>query len=179
MIKALPYVVPLLALALAGSAQEHTSPYRGQEWRQVKALSPGEIRGLLAGEGMGLAKAAELNGYPGPAHVLALADELALDDAQLAATRNIERAMRTAAVETGRELVAAERELDRLFATRKVTHESLKATLERIAGLQAELRSIHLQAHIEQTALLTPAQIRRYIELRGYGGHDEERKHPH
>lgn len=171
--------VPLLAVAPAPSAQEHTSPYRGEELREIKALSPQEIDALLAGEGMGFAKAAELNGYPGPAHVLAIADELGLDQAQLEATQDIERRMRSAAVAAGRELVAAERELDRLFATRKVTRESLKAALERIAGLQAELRSIHLDAHLEQAKLLTPAQIRRYTELRGYGGHHEEREHTH
>ena len=33
---------------------------------------------LRAGRGMGLALAAELNGYPGPAHVLELADKLDL-----------------------------------------------------------------------------------------------------
>jgi Spy/CpxP family protein refolding chaperone len=172
-------VVALLAFALAAAAQEPTSPCRGEELREIKALSPQEIDALLAGEGMGFAKAAELNGYPGPAHVLALAEELELEESQLAATREIERKMRSAAVAAGRELVAAERELNRLFATRTVTSESLQAALENIAALRAELRSIHLEAHLEQAALLTPAQIRRYTELRGYGRPHEEREHPH
>ena len=42
------------------------SPYAGQESREIKSLSPAEVDGYLAGAGMGFAKAAELNGYPGP-----------------------------------------------------------------------------------------------------------------
>jgi hypothetical protein len=49
------------------------SPYAGQELRGIKALSQEDIEGLLAGTGIpfgGMAKPAELNGYPGPRHVL-------------------------------------------------------------------------------------------------------------
>jgi len=52
------------------------SPYVGQEQREIKSLSPDEVKDYLAGKGMGLAKAAELNHYPGPAHVLELASQL-------------------------------------------------------------------------------------------------------
>jgi len=38
-----------------------------------RSLAPEEIRGLQEGEGIGLARAAELNGYPGPAHILVAA----------------------------------------------------------------------------------------------------------
>ena len=76
----------LLALILAATpvaadtAHQH-SPYAGQEARDIKALSLEEIADLAAGRGMGLALAAELNGYPGPRHVLDLAPELGLEDA--------------------------------------------------------------------------------------------------
>ena len=49
------------------------SPYTGQEARGIKALSQDDIEGLLSGAGTpfgGMAKPAELNGYPGPRHVL-------------------------------------------------------------------------------------------------------------
>ena len=55
-----------------------SSPYSGLETRAIKALSDSQIADLKAGRGMGLALAAELNGYPGPMHVLELADELVL-----------------------------------------------------------------------------------------------------
>lgn len=51
-------------LAVGSSAQEAPSPYRGQEGREIKALSVEEIDSLQAGDGMGLAKAAELNIIP-------------------------------------------------------------------------------------------------------------------
>ena len=46
------------------------SPYAGMQARPVKALSDQQIADLKAGRGMGLALPAELNGYPGPSHVL-------------------------------------------------------------------------------------------------------------
>jgi len=58
------------------------TPYAGQQTRAIKALSDDDIASLLKGEGMGMAKAAELNGYPGPTHVLALAPQLKLTEPQ-------------------------------------------------------------------------------------------------
>jgi len=46
---------------------------------------------------MGLAKAAELNGYPGPKHVLELAGPLKLTSAQVAATEATYRRMNSRA----------------------------------------------------------------------------------
>ena len=63
------------------------SPYAGQESRDIKALSAEDVQGYVSGKGMGLAKAAELNGYPGPSHVLGLATELALTPEQTQQTR--------------------------------------------------------------------------------------------
>ena len=69
------------ALAQHGShhshgAQGQTSAYAGQQSREIKALSDQEVKDLQAGAGMGMAKAAELNRYPGPMHALELADQL-------------------------------------------------------------------------------------------------------
>src|SRR5687767_11125254 len=69
----------LFALAVGsqiGIAESADSPYVGQEDRAIKALDAKDVDGLLAGSGMGYAKAAELNGYPGPMHVLELAEKL-------------------------------------------------------------------------------------------------------
>ena len=54
-----------LALLAVSATANSQSPYVGQESREIKALSPQEISDYLSGKGMGLAKAAELNGYPG------------------------------------------------------------------------------------------------------------------
>lgn len=156
-------------------------PYAGQETREIKTLSPAEIEAYLAGEGSGLAKAAELNHYPGPAHVLELAGALALTPAQHERTEKIFRAMRAAARDLGAELVRRERALDRLFASGEATSESLRAALARIGHTHTALRRVHLQAHLEQRAVLTKEQVRHYDRLRGYGGgtggHRHERKH--
>lgn len=148
------------------------SPYAGEERRAIKALAPDQIEGLRAGRGMGFGRAAELNRYPGPMHVLELASELNLDEKQLEATRAIHARMKERAQSAGVRLVEAEGELDRLFREGSVTEVTLQNALEKIAGLQAEVRGAHLRAHVEQRAVLTPAQVDRYEELRGYGkGH--------
>lgn len=144
-------------------------PYAGQEQRTIKAMSEREIQDTLAGKGMGYAKAAELNHYPGPAHVLELAPKLELRDAQLTRTRAIHAAMQKDAVRAGQALVEKERELDRLFASKTINAELLRATLNEISRLQAEVRRVHLQAHLDQRVVLTEEQVTRYDTLRGYG----------
>ncbi len=165
-----------LALAAASSCALASSPYAGEEAREIKALSADEVEGLMAGRGMGYAKAAELNGYPGPAHVLELATQLTLTEEQLAKTRELHARMQREAQAAGRELVAAERELDALYRTQQATPERLSATLATVATRQAKVREAHLRAHIEQRALLSAQQVARYQELRGYaaGAH----RHP-
>lgn len=160
-------------------AQHGHSPYVGQESRSIKSLSSDEVRELLNGEGMGLAKAAELNGYPGPKHVLELADQLKLTSAQVAATEATFLEMKSRAKDVGAQIVERERTLDALFAGRTVTPEVLGRSIQQIGELQAELRTIHLDAHIAQLAILTPEQVTRYRELRGYGSPTPEHKHSH
>lgn len=172
-----------VTLSLAMVMAWAQSPYAGQEGRAIKALSDTEVAALLAGEGMGLARAGELNGYPGPLHVLELADELELSAAQRQGTETLFAEMQAQAQALGRELVAAERELDALFAARTITSESLQAATAQIGRLQGEIRQVHLDAHLRQTALLTPAQIDNYVRLRGYHharhaqGHDMQEHH--
>ena len=144
-------------------------PYAGQQTREIKALSTQEIDDLLNGRGMGLAKAAELNGYPGPLHTIEMAAELGLTPDQLEAVRDIKARMAAAAIPIGTEIVAVERELDQLFISGAVTKSGLDGLLTRLGGLQARLRGVHLAAHLDTRALLNANQIARYNELRGYG----------
>lgn len=166
---------PLIAIALAcaGAAQAEApaaTPYAGQQQRAIKSLSEGDVAGLLAGQGAGLAKAAELNGYPGPAHVLELAEELRLSESQAEATRTLMARHKREAARLGADLVEAERQLDGLFATRKATAASVDQATARIGALQAQLRAEHLRTHLAQTALLDARQVQRYAALRGYAG---------
>jgi hypothetical protein len=159
----------LFAFAGAACAETSPSPYAGEQLREIKALSATEQADLLAGRGMGLARAAELNGYPGPKHVLELAGELELSDAQRADTEALFAAMQRRAQRLGRDIVDAERALDALFASREATPRRLSRALARIGALQGALRDAHLAAHLDQARLLSAAQIHRYAALRGYG----------
>jgi hypothetical protein len=151
-----------------GSVQAEHSPYVGQELREIKSLSPARIAGLLAGKGLGYAKVAELNGFPGPAHVLALADDLELSKGQQLKTKIIFDAMQATAKQLGAQLLEAERQLDVLFKRREVSEAVVLNRLENIAALEGQLRATHVNAHLKQAALLTQHQIHQYNRLRGY-----------
>lgn len=144
------------------------APYAGQQLRPIKALSAAQTQDLLAGKGMELAKAAELNGYPGPMHTLELAAQLQLTAKQKTASEALMIRHKAQARTLGAQVIEAERRLDGAFATRQIDH-ALTARLTRdIANLQARLRAEHLQTHLAQTALLDAGQIAAYKKLRGY-----------
>lgn len=149
--------------------QPDTSPYAGMQARPVKALSDQQLADLRAGRGMGMALAAELNGYPGPVHALELADALGLTPEQRDHVRALREAMTAEAVPLGERLIAEEAALDREFAARTVTPASLEAATAAIGQTQARLRAAHLRYHLAMMDVLTPEQVRRYGELRGYG----------
>ena len=165
----------------AGAAPSPSSPYVGQKEAAIKALSAEEQAALLDGQGSGFAKAAELNGYPGPRHVLDLAGELALTPSQRAATQALFERMRADARAAGAALVDAERALDALYAAKIATPAAVDAELAKIEGLRIRLRGIHLNAHLEQAALLTHHQVMLYSRLRGYdaGGPRQDGHHGH
>ena len=158
--------IPVAILAYADTA---SGPYAGQQTRAIKALSSEDLEELRTGAGMGLAKAAELNGYPGPLHVLALAKELQLTIGQIRLVTGIHERMSAAAKPLGGEIIDHEQELDRLFAEGRITSERLSGETAAIGALQGRLRSVHLAAHLETRDVLTPEQLTGYRQLRGYG----------
>jgi len=161
------------AIVLVGAVPEARSqthqPYAGLQTRSVKSLSDQQIADLKAGRGMGLALAAELNGYPGPVHVLELATSLGLSDEQRAKVTALFDAMKQEAVGLGERLIVAETALDRQFADKTITASGLGEATRDIASLQGELRLAHLKYHLATLELLTPDQVQRYAALRGYG----------
>lgn len=170
----------LAAISVSGTHAGGTpSSYAGQEQREIKSLSAEDVQSLLTGKGMGLAKAAELNGYPGPSHVLQLATELQLSDSQRAATQVLFKSMESKAIALGASLVQAERELDQLFASKQATPSLLAEKLEAIGQLQAKVRGAHLEVHLAQAHLLSAEQIAMYAKLRGYTGESKGRGHQH
>jgi Spy/CpxP family protein refolding chaperone len=176
-------IAALLATVAAGPAlAQHqnalAATYAGLDRRAVKALSDEQIADLRAGRGMGLALAAELNGYPGPVHVLEHAEALGLSPDQRTRVRALHEAMRGEAVPLGERLIAQETDLDSQFAGGTITPAGLHDATAEIGRTQAALRAAHLKYHLAMIDVLTPAQVARYGELRGYrathpasGGH--------
>jgi hypothetical protein len=176
----------LITLALIAAPNfafaQAQQPYAGLEHRAVKALSEQQVADLRAGRGMGLALAAELNGYPGPLHVLEHADALGLSEEQRERTKALFDRMKAEAVPLGERLIEQEARLDRLFAIREITAASLDAATNDIGATQARLRQTHLKFHLAMMDVLSPAQVEQYRALRGYGakphhGHGQHRHH--
>jgi Spy/CpxP family protein refolding chaperone len=160
----LPACLSLVA-ALA-FAQHHG--YTGHQTREIKALSPEEIKQYRDGAGMGFALPAELNSYPGPMHALELADQLKLTGPQRAGIRALMDRHKAEARAIGARLVEAEQELDALFRSGTVGAGALKMKVEAAGALRAEYRLSHLDTHRQTRALLTREQIVLYDRLRGY-----------
>jgi Spy/CpxP family protein refolding chaperone len=174
MLATAPWMVTLVLAALFAQ-----SPYAGQEARPIKALSDEETQRYLGGEGMGLAKAAELNRHPGPRHVLELSPALQLTPEQTAAVQKSYDRMHEDAVRIGAAIVEAERALDDAFARAALDDAAMERAVLEIATLQGRLRATHLRAHLETRAVLTAEQVERYDRLRGYGSgaHDRQQHH--
>lgn len=136
--------------------------------RKIKALSDEQIADLRASKGMGYALAAELNGYPGPLHVLQLADPLNLSPVQRAEMQTQVDNMKRDARLLGEDVIALEAELDQLFATRTITPAMLDELAAQIGQKQAALRASHLKYHLSTVATLSREQIDLYKKLRGY-----------
>lgn len=169
-LRLLTFLLIFNTLAIHG---ETISPYSGEELRSIKSLSQDKIAALLDGQGLGYAKVAELNGYPGPAHVLELAEQLQLTEKQLSKSKGIFNAMKEQARKLGAELIESERALNTLFESGEITEEIVLTTLADISAIEGKLKAVHINAHLQQKAVLTQHQIHMYNALRGYhaGGH--------
>ena len=158
----------------------HPQPYAGQQDRAVASLSAEDVQGFLAGRGMGLAKAAELNGFPGPMHVLELEQELKLSAEQRGQVQRAFERMKARAMELGAQYVSAEKAVDEAFAAGMADAANVAARAAEANRLLGEVRLSHLLAHLEITSLLSPEQRARYAELRGYGaGRADQHRHKH
>lgn len=167
----------LASLFLMPASAFAQSPYADMQTRPIKAISEQQMADLRAGRGTGLALAAELNGYPGPSHVLELADKLELSAGQRASIKAMFDSMTAEALPLGSKLIEQEADLDKQFASRTVTPESLKVSTAAVAATQGQLRETHLKYHLSTAAVLSPGQMQRYAGLRGYG--EKSLRHHH
>ena len=168
------FLILILAPLSTISAADHSykSKYAGQEKRAIKSLSETDMEELENGNGWGLAKAAELNGMPGPAHLLEMKGEIALSTGQIEAIEALYKEMKQEAIPLGLELIELERELNDHFAQKTITFEILGVLLESIARVRKQLRYVHLSAHLKTPNIVTPDQISLYNKLRGYSSDD-------
>ena len=187
------HIFMILLLFTAAQADQiqhsHTSKYVGQETQLIKSLTPEDIAELKRGGGWGLAKTAELNGLPGPAHLLEIEKEIRLNDAQVTEIAKIHNRMKNQAIQQGERLIALELELEKHFQNHTINNTILRSSLDAIGETRKELRYIHLSAHLATANILSQEQIEKYNILRGYtdpnpclnipDGHDAEmwRKH--
>lgn len=160
-------------MSSSATSSSQISPYSGQEIRDIKSLSDNDVQSLQNGTGEafgGIAKLAELNGYPGPRHVLDIAQELQLTDGQRMEIELIYQNMSNNAKSIGSAIIAIEQDMDEAFANKTITEENLIALLDKNANLYGQLRFVHLSAHLDTAQIMTTEQIQMYNEMRGYDG---------
>ena len=178
-------LIVVLVITVPGLAQDGlNSPYRQQAASGLRGLDEKEIADLRSGAGMGLARAAELNSYPGPRHVLD-----AIEQGQLPASREqreriqqIFNTMSGDAVRVGAKILVEEQQLEAGFRSAAMTEAGLRSRVAAIAALQGDLRAIHLSAHLATRRMLSDTQIARYNEVRGYTATQDKhdaRQHKH
>jgi Spy/CpxP family protein refolding chaperone len=171
-----------------GDMDQADQPYAGLESRSIKSLSDSDIADIQQGKGWGLALPAELNGWPGPVHLLELSEQLGLTPEQLSQIEKIYSNMKLSAVKAGEVFIAAEEALSRAFESGDLRGNQLSDLVDSAAAARAELRKVHLSAHLATPAVLTQEQMAIYSQLRGYTsdpcaqvpeGHDPDmwRKH--
>ena len=161
------FAMLVLPVATQETPHHSTGSQEAAEISIPKSYSADDVAELLQGAGRGMAKPAELNGAPGPTHVLEFTEELELTPEQRMQIEAIRLDMKTNAIAVGRELIALELALDEAFAAGEVQAEALLAALDQIANVEGDLRYIHLSAHLSTPPILTADQIRRYDALRG------------
>jgi hypothetical protein len=162
--------VAVLLIAPSPRAQHDQHHAAGAKPGAIAALTAEQVQQLLDGEGMGLARAAELNGYPGPKHVFELETELQITADQRKRVEAIRQQMLMRAKSLGQQIVHAETELDAAFKAGTLSEADLESRVQAIAKLQGEVRLAHLRAHLQTRPVLTAAQVKTYYEHRGDGG---------
>jgi len=155
-------------LGHAQSAGHSHAPYAGQQSRDTTALSADDQQELLKGEGWGLAKAAEFNGAPGPAHLLELKKEIGLSAEQVKDIEAMHAQMKAQAIKLGKTYIKTEQDIDNYFRSGQFSDEALRQKVDAAAQALANLRFLHLSYHHRTLEVVTPTQVATYNKLRGY-----------
>ena len=162
----------LVLLLLAGFSVTSAHAQSADSLDSVPAKSPiasltaQEYFDLKNGFDMGMARVAEIHGYPSPEEVQKHAKELALTSTQKGQLQKILDAWKFKTREMGGFLIAQETKLNNLFASGKATDGAIIYYTNKIGLYQGELRNAHLQANLKTKNLLTGEQLKKYRRLR-------------
>ncbi len=143
-------ILMLVPMWVIASAQDTIPPDKNQ---------------LIKGEATEQIMVAEKNGFPSPQKVLALKDQLGLTKDQV---KKIEEILKNLPISTsvkGQEIIEGEEELSKMFESGNISEKTLRAKLERIGKLRAELRFTHLQVYLKTKQILSSNQWERFKEL--------------
>jgi hypothetical protein len=162
------YESPITSSLGTEDEAQYAQPYAGLQNRPIKAIAPERVEDLIAGRGAGFALAAELNSYPGPTHVLMMAEDLDLSNDQKLEIEGLFDVMSSGAKALGQDLVTLEMDLDESFRKGTINQETLTDLTERISGVEGQLRALHLGTHLTMVNILSDEQIDEYDRLRGY-----------
>jgi len=170
-------IIAVIAFSVVHAKESHTtdhqvSKYAGEQNRSIKSLSESDIEELQNGSGWGLAKAAELNGVPGPLHLLELEKEIGLSKSQKEQIQLLFNNMKTEAIATGQKLIEQEQLLEERFRNDIPDSQELQKLLNDIGATRSKLRFVHLDTHLKTPEILSTEQIAQYNKLRGYANTD-------
>jgi len=167
----------LIAAASSGIAQDVPADHPAMDEADqammdaaMVTMSHDEIVGLLQGQGMGMAKAAEKNAFPGPKHVLELADELSLTDEQKNQVTAVFTSAQVDFRTLGKAVVETEAALNRAFMAQGVSTAQIASLTRAAAEARGQLRARHLAAHVATRPLMSDDQVQKYVELRSAAG---------
>jgi hypothetical protein len=145
-----PVLLFLLALSITAHAQVPFPPDKDQ---------------LLKGEATGQTLVAEISGFPAPQKIISYKDQLGLSKDQLRKINEILTNLPISAIVKGQDVVEAEEGLKKLFESGDMNEKTLRANLERIGKMRAELRFMHLQVYVKEKQILSVKQWERLKEL--------------
>ncbi len=111
---------------------------------------------------------AERNLFPAPHTAIFLANDLGLSQDQRLRLHELQQALDAEIATIGRRIQAEEARLDRAFMDNVIDIGRIDGLTARIGALQAQLRAARLRAHLATRDLLSPEQLLRYAELRGF-----------
>ena len=147
------------------------------QWTGFAQTVPADKELLEQGAGAGMGSYADLNGYPGPKHVLEMRDTLRLTDEQEKDIEAIFDGMSETARAKGELVIAKEQELNARFKNGTVTEPEIRRLAGEIGKLRGDLRAVHLTAHVQTRQILTKQQIALYNTIRHKASHHAPGSH--